>query len=70
MPSPVYDPTLTDSLQTTGELIALKPDTSERIAWIIFLLDELSTMMPQQRYLDLLVGVQDHIGQHLSAESM
>jgi hypothetical protein len=61
-----YDPTITDMLQTAAELIALKP-TQEHSQWLLFLLEELKSMLSKQGYVDLLIALQEETGSQLAA---
>lgn len=67
MTTPPYDHTLTDHLQLSAELIALKQSQEERVAWVRFLLTELEPMLPQQAYADLLTQLQELVTTRLSA---
>lgn len=60
-----YDPKITETMQTVAELIALKP-RSEWTAWVIFLLDELKTVVPADGYADLLAQLQEEIARQLA----
>jgi hypothetical protein len=61
----LYDPKITETLQTVAELIALKPQ-SEWPAWLMFLLAELKTVVPAGSYADLLAQLQDEIARQLA----
>lgn len=60
-----YDHTITETLQTVAELIALKPK-GEWTAWLLFLLAELKSVLPAQGYTDLLAQLQEEIAGQLA----
>jgi hypothetical protein len=60
-----YDPRVTETMQTVAELIALKPK-SEWAPWLLFLLDELQSVLPAQGYADLLAQLQEAIAGQLA----
>jgi hypothetical protein len=61
-----YDPTITEMLQTAAELIALKPGP-EQSQWFLFMLSEIKSVVPKQKYLDLLVTLQEETSSQLAA---
>ena len=64
-----YDHTLTEMLQTAAELIGLKPK-EEQGQWVLFLLAEMKTFLPRQRYAALLTTIQESVaGQLAEAQS-
>lgn len=65
MTSTPYDHTITESLQTVAELIALKPK-QEWAAWVLFLLAEMKTILPEQGYTDLVAQVQEDLARQLA----
>lgn len=65
MTTNLYDPTITETLQTVAELIALKPK-DQWAAWILFLLEELQGVMPAQGYASLLAQLQEEVARQLA----
>ena len=61
----VYDPTLTEWLQSSAEYIANKPK-GERVDWILFLLNELSSLLSAQDYANLMQALNEAIDQRLA----
>jgi hypothetical protein len=61
----VYDPTLTEWLQSSAEYIANKPK-GQQVDWILFLLDELKSVLAAQDYADLLQALSEAINQRLA----
>lgn len=60
-----YDPTITETLQTVAELIAIKPK-NEWMPWMQFLLSELKSVMPSHGYADLLAQLQEETARQLA----
>jgi hypothetical protein len=60
-----YDHTLTEMLQTAAELIGLKPK-EEQGQWVLFLLAEMKTFLPKQRYVELLTVIQESLASQLA----
>lgn len=65
MTTKLYDPTITETLQTVAELIALKPK-DEWASWILFLLNEMQAMTPAQGYAGLLAQLQEELARQLA----
>lgn len=65
MTTTLYDPTITETLQTVAELIALKPK-DEWAVWIQFLLNEMRAMVPAQGYAGLLAQLQEELARQLA----
>lgn len=65
MNSKPYDHTITETLQTVAELIALKPK-SEWAPWLLFLLSEIESVVPAAGYADLLAQLQEAIAGQLA----
>lgn len=61
----VYDHTLTEWLQSSAEYITNKPK-DQQVDWILFLLDELSSLLAAQDYADLLQALNEAIDQRLA----
>lgn len=61
-----YDPVLTDQMQLAANDIALISDNSERVAWIVFLLQELEGQLGAAEKTDLLERLQNEIAQRLA----
>lgn len=61
-----YDPTITEMLQTVAELIALKPGPEQSL-WLLFMLSEMKSVLPKQKYLDLLVTIQEETSNQLAS---
>ena len=55
-----YDHTITEMLQTASELVMLKP-ASERVPWVVFLLQEMGTMFKPPEYDQFLSDLQEAI---------
>ncbi len=64
-----YDPVLTDQMQLAANDIALIPDPAARVAWIVFLLQELEDELGDEQAAALLRGVQDQVSQRLASGS-
>lgn len=64
-----YDPVLTDQMQLAANDIALIADTAERVAWIVFLLQEIEGELGADQAAELLSGVQSQVSQRLESGS-
>jgi hypothetical protein len=64
-----YDPVLTDQMQLAANDIALITDTNQRVAWIVFLLQEIEDELGAEQAAELLLGVQNHVSQRLQSGS-
>lgn len=64
-----YDPVLTDQMQLAANDIALITDNSQRVAWIIFLLQELEVQLGAAEKTDLLERLQNEVAQRLAQGS-
>ncbi len=64
-----YDPVLTDKMQLAANDIALIADPAERVAWIVFLLQELDGELGSGQMNDLLGALQAQVTQRLEAGS-
>ena len=61
MSESLYDPELTPLLQTSGEHIGQYPTAEERLAWTMFLLDEVKQFLSAAEYADYLAGIKREI---------
>lgn len=64
-----YDPVLTDQMQLAANDIALIADTRQRVAWIVFLLQEIEDELGAEQAADLLRGLQSQVNQRLDTGS-
>ncbi len=61
MSESLYDPELTPLLQMSGEHIGQYPTAEERLAWTMFLLDEVKQFLSAAEYADYLAGIKREI---------
>ena len=61
MSESLYDPELTPLLQMSGEHIGQYPTAEERLAWTMFLLDEVKQFLSAAEYADYLQGIKREI---------
>ena len=61
MTDSLYDPELTPLLQMSGEHIGQYPTAEERLAWTMFLLDEVKKFLSAAEYADYLAGIKREI---------
>ena len=66
MANPTYDPKLTNTLQTTAELIALK-DREEQLQWLLFLFSELESFHGKTAFGGFLADLQERIASRLNS---
>ncbi len=61
MTESLYDPELTPLLQMSGEHIGQYPTAEERLAWTMFLLDEVKQFLSAAENADYLAGIKREI---------
>ncbi len=61
MSESLYDPELTPLLQMSGEHIGQYPTAEERLAWTMFLLDEVKQFLSADEYADYLRGIKREV---------
>ena len=69
MSESLYDPELTPLLQMSGEHIGQYPTAEERLAWTMFLLDEVKQFLSAAEYADYLAGIKREIDARQAAGS-
>ncbi len=63
----LYDQNLTQWLQMSGEYIGRVRPSDERVAWLLFLLDEIRQFAPPAEYAAFLGELQQAIGERRQA---
>jgi hypothetical protein len=61
----LYDQNLTQWLQMSGEYIGRVRPSDERVAWLLFLLDEIRQFVPPAEYNTFVSELQQAIGERL-----